>query len=97
AYASFENAVKAIKEGAYDYLPKPFSNAQLKHLLDKIGTVVSLKEENEQLKTHGYRSNFFVGFTSLAMRRIEEFVDKVAPTDTSVLVVGESGTGKSEL
>jgi len=97
AFASFENAVKAIKEGAYDYLPKPFSNAQLEHLLTRIGMIVALKRENERLKQAGYRCDYFSGQTSPAMMRLEEFVRKVAPTEANVLLVGESGTGKTEL
>jgi len=97
AFASFDNAVNAIKEGAYDYLPKPFSNQQLEVLITKIQTLVDLKNENAELRAAQYRSDFFVGLLSPAMCRLDEFVKKVAPTDASVLLVGESGTGKSEL
>ncbi len=97
AFASFENAVNAIKEGAYDYLTKPFSNAQLEHLLKRVATLVELKREYERLRRiHGH-PEFFSGQTSSAMTRLEEFVRKVAPTDASVLLTGESGTGKSAL
>jgi DNA-binding NtrC family response regulator len=97
AFASFENAVTAIQAGAFDYLPKPFTNAQLIHVLHKVKTVVALKQENERLKKGGQRSDFFVGMTSPAMNRLQEFVARVAPTDATVLLIGESGTGKSEL
>jgi DNA-binding NtrC family response regulator len=97
AFASFENAVTAIQAGAFDYLPKPFTNAQLIHALQKVKTVVALKQENERLKKGGQRSDFFVGMTSPAMNRLQEFVGRVAPTDATVLLIGESGTGKSEL
>src|SRR5262249_53303522 len=53
--------------------------------------------ENEQLKREKVKRNDFLGFTSPASRRLEEFVRKVAPADSTVLLVGESGTGKSEL
>ncbi|MGZ3711000.1 MAG: sigma-54-dependent transcriptional regulator [Bdellovibrionota bacterium] len=96
AFASFENAVNAIKEGAFDYLPKPFSNAQLEYLLQRVNVLVNLKRENERLRKGG-RSDFFAGQTSLAMVRLEEFVRKIAPTEASVLLIGESGTGKTEL
>ncbi|MGZ3651956.1 MAG: sigma-54-dependent transcriptional regulator [Bdellovibrionota bacterium] len=96
AFASFENAVNAIKEGAFDYLPKPFSNAQLEYLLQRINVLVNLKRENERLR-RGVKSDFFGGLTSPAMVRLEEFVRKIAPTDASVLLIGESGTGKTEL
>ena len=96
AFASFENAVTAIQAGAFDYLPKPFTNAQLLHVLQKVKTVVDLKCENDRLKKSG-RSDFFVGMTSPAMNRLQDFVARVSPTDATVLLVGESGTGKSEL
>jgi DNA-binding NtrC family response regulator len=97
AFASFENAVNAIRDGAFDYLPKPFSNTQLSHVLSKVKTVVELKNENNRLRKATIRSDFFAGMTSPAMSRLREFVTRVAPIDSTVLLVGESGTGKSEL
>jgi len=97
AYASFENAVSAVKEGAFDYLPKPFSNAQLEHLVNRVSAIASLRQENVRLKNKNSRSDYFLGQTSPAMTRLEEFVRKVAPTDASLLLIGESGTGKTEL
>jgi DNA-binding NtrC family response regulator len=97
AFASFDNAVDAVKAGAFDYLPKPFSNAQLEHLLDKIRTVVSLRSENRSLRRRRSAQEYFSGFVSPAMRRLEEFVRKVSPTEETLLLVGESGTGKTEL
>lgn len=96
AFASFENAVNAIKEGAFDYLPKPFSNSQLEYLLQRVSVLVALRRENDRLKK-GVRSDFFTGQTSPAMVRLEEFVRKIAPSEASVLLIGESGTGKTEL
>jgi DNA-binding NtrC family response regulator len=97
AFASFENAVNAIKEGAFDYLPKPFSTAQLSHLLTRVRALVDLKRENESLKRASYRADYFTGMTSPAMVRLEEFVNKVSETDATILMSGESGTGKTEL
>lgn len=97
AFASFENAVEVVKEGAFDYLPKPFTTPQLAHLLSKIKEIVNLRRENMELKRSKARRNYFSGFTSVASQRLEEFVRKVAPTDGTVLLTGESGTGKSEL
>jgi DNA-binding NtrC family response regulator len=96
AFASFENAVNSIKEGAFDYLPKPFSNAQLEHLLQRVSLLVKLRKENDRLRRGG-REDFFSGLTSPAMTRLEEFVQKIAPTEACVLLIGESGTGKTEL
>lgn len=97
AFASYENAVEVVKEGAFDYLPKPFTTAQLAHLLTKVREIVNLRRENFELKRSKVRRNYFSGFTSLASQRLEEFVRKVAPTEATVLLTGESGTGKSEL
>lgn len=97
AFASIDNAVEVTKEGAFDYLPKPFTQLQLGHLLKKVRLVVSLKKENEKLKTTRNYRDLFSGFTSIANQRLEEFVNKVALTDATILLVGESGTGKSDL
>jgi DNA-binding NtrC family response regulator len=97
AFASIENAIEVTKEGAFDYLPKPFTQVQLDHLLKKVRLIVSLKKENESLKNSRKRGHPFSGMTSVASQRLEQFVQKVAPTDATVLLVGESGTGKSEL
>ncbi|MGD0283613.1 MAG: sigma-54 dependent transcriptional regulator, partial [Dissulfurispiraceae bacterium] len=97
AYSSIENAVQVTKEGAFDYLPKPFSNSQLVHLLEKVQTLSSLKRENESLRNERYRPEYFQGFVSPAMQRLEIFVNQIAPTDETVLITGESGTGKTEL
>lgn len=97
AYSSIENAVQVTKEGAFDYLPKPFTTSQLVHLLEKVQTLISLKRENEALKNERYRSEYFLGFVSPAMQRLEFFVNQVAPTDETILITGESGTGKTEL
>ena len=97
AFASFENAVTAIQAGAFDYIPKPFNSGQLGHLLTKVRTLVELKRENFRLKSQSGRSDYFEGMTSEAMKRLEEFVSKVAGTETTLLLMGESGTGKTAL
>ena len=97
AYASFESAVTAIQAGAFDYLSKPFTTAQLKHLLTKVRMLIELKKENERLKDGQERPDYFLGMVSPAMRRLEDFIARVAPTDATVLLTGESGTGKTEL
>jgi len=97
AYASIENAVAVVKEGAFDYLAKPFTNAQLTHLLNKVRMIVELRRETLRLRQDRQLANFFLGFTSLASKRLEEFAKKVAPTEATILLTGESGTGKSEL
>jgi NtrC-family two-component system response regulator AlgB len=97
AYATFDNAVEAVKDGAFDYLSKPFTHAQLEHLLAKVSTVVGLRRENHRLRQASRQPDYFAGMLSPAMRRLEELVRKVAPSDETLLLVGESGTGKTEL
>jgi DNA-binding NtrC family response regulator len=97
AYASFENAVNAVKAGAYDYLPKPFTIAQLEHVLRRVEELVSLRRENLRLKNAASSLDYFAGQTSPAMARLEALVRKLAPTDAGVLLTGESGTGKTAL
>jgi DNA-binding NtrC family response regulator len=97
AFASIENAIEVTRDGAFDYLPKPFTQSQLSHLLKKVRMIVALKKENEDLRSQKNRSPLFFGMTSLASESLATFVKKVAPSDATVLLTGESGTGKSEI
>jgi len=97
AFASIADAVTAVKEGAFDYLPKPFTTTQLTHLLAKVRLVVGLRLENRELKGLKSRRDYFTGLVSPASQRLREFIKKVAATDATILLMGESGTGKSEL
>lgn len=97
AFASFENAVAAIKQGAYDYIPKPFSMAQLGHIVSRVESFNALRKENDELRRKHSSVDFFSGLTSPAAQRLAEFVSKVAPTHSHVLLVGESGCGMSEI
>jgi DNA-binding NtrC family response regulator len=97
AFASIENAIEVTRDGAFDYLPKPFTQNQLNHLLKKVRMIVALKKENEDLRSQRNRSPLFFGMTSPASESLATFVKKVAPSDATVLLTGESGTGKSEV
>ncbi len=97
AFSSIENAVHVIREGAYDYLTKPFSNVQLGLVLKKIRQIINLSRENEEFKTHKVRRDFFSGFSSQASKRLENFVSQVATSESTILIGGETGVGKSEL
>lgn len=97
AYASFANAIEVTKEGAFDYLPKPFSNSQLKHLMKKAEEYISIRNENTLLRQERDCMEFFNGLTSPSMAKLQSFVEKIAPTNETILVTGENGTGKSEL
>ena len=96
AYASVETAVKALKEGAYDYLTKPLDFDELKFTIERAMEHTRLKEENrhlrESLASQFNRQNL-IG-RSPAMARLMETIAQVAPSEATVLITGESGTGK---
>src|SRR5688572_22521599 len=96
AQGTVETAVEAIKEGAYDYLTKPIEPQRLKILLDKIverqETRREVKVLRRQLREHGTFGSM-IG-TSPTMRKVYQVVEQAAPTSASVLIWGESGTGK---
>jgi DNA-binding NtrC family response regulator len=96
AYASVESAVEAMKQGAYDYIIKPFNPDDLEHTMQKAMEHKQLVSENKQLRTKIDELNLaheIVG-TSAVTRRLLEQVAMVSASDTSVLIRGESGTGK---
>lgn len=96
AYATVDTAVQAMKEGAFDYLVKPFDPDELEIQIKKILAHKELVLENIFLKQRiEERFDFdeIVG-KSEPMRRVFELITRVAPTDSTVLVTGESGTGK---
>ncbi|MDR3045620.1 MAG: sigma-54 dependent transcriptional regulator [Desulfovibrio sp.] len=103
AFASFENAVAAIKAGAFDYLPKPFSVEQLEHLVGKVATVVALRRENARLRAAGASDatgaggDWFAGLTAPATLALQTLVERIAPSEATVLLTGETGTGKTAL
>jgi DNA-binding NtrC family response regulator len=96
AYGSVESAVEAIRSGAYDYIVKPFRFADLKRLLKRLGETISLRRENERLrqmlkKEMGYPQ--LVGVNP-KFRQILELMKQIAPSRSTVLITGETGTGK---
>ncbi len=97
AYGSQRIAVEAMKAGAEDYLPKPFDNDELRIKVRKVMEKQLLKLAHrqllEQVRLETGRFEDMVG-RSRAMLRVFETIEKVAPTDVTVLVRGESGTGK---
>ena len=96
AYGSIETAVESMKAGATDFLLKPFSLDHLMQVVEKALEVRALRDENRQLKAElGRRYEFdnIIG-RSPAMQEIFDTIERVAPTRATVLLAGESGTGK---
>jgi two-component system response regulator PilR (NtrC family) len=97
AFATTENAIQAMKLGAYDYVLKPFKVDELKLVVDKALEHRALLAENRVLRHRvGDRragEEEILG-DAPAIREVRQLVEKVAPTRTTVLVTGESGTGK---
>jgi DNA-binding NtrC family response regulator len=95
-HSTVETAVEAMKQGATDYLSKPFSPEQLRMLLKKVWERSTLIRENALLRQELEINRGFEGIIgqSRAMERVFSVVKRVAPTDGTVLVTGESGTGK---
>jgi DNA-binding NtrC family response regulator len=92
AYCSIENAVEAMKQGAADFITKPFNKDVIRHVVHKILKSEDLKKENQLLR-ESCRDQGVV-YRSAAMREIMETVEKVALAPSAVLLLGESGTGK---
>jgi two-component system, NtrC family, response regulator HydG len=95
-YASVDSAVQALKQGAYDYITKPFDPDELVHLVGNAikhrhaqQQVVQLREHLQEVSPHPE----IIG-NSVAMKRVCEAIEMVAPTDATVLITGESGSGK---
>lgn len=95
-YASVDTAVKAIKMGAYDYLPKPFDIDELIHVIQHVVEKKLLQQEilnlRRQLEDKQHGPPLIA--SSPAMNQVTRFIQKVAPVDCNVLLCGESGTGK---
>jgi two-component system NtrC family response regulator len=96
AFSSVEKAVEAMKQGAYDYLAKPFSRDELVLVVNKAFNLLGLQEENQRLRDeleHQVDFDHMVGISDV-MQNVFDVVRRVAPTEASVLITGESGTGK---
>jgi DNA-binding NtrC family response regulator len=96
AFATVDTAVQALKDGAFDYVTKPFDPDDLSHLIRNATKQISLTEEVEVLKKKVFSLEDvedLVG-NSEAMKRVFKEIESIAPSNSSVVITGESGTGK---
>ena len=99
AYGTIENAVQALRSGAYDYIAKPFENDEIKLTVAKAFERERLLAENRYLHAELEGRYDFSGIVggSLAMQQVYEMASSVAVSNANVLITGESGTGKELL
>ena len=96
AFAAVDTAVQALKDGAFDYITKPFDPDDLTHLIRNASKQISLSEENEVLKDKVVlleNVEDLVGKSEPMLKVLKE-IESVAQSDSSVIITGESGTGK---
>jgi DNA-binding NtrC family response regulator len=96
AYASLENAIECMKQGAFDYITKPFKNDAVLLAVQKAIKQKQLLRENKNLKS---QLKGIFGFENIVghseqMRKVFDLVSQVAPSRSTILITGESGTGK---
>jgi DNA-binding NtrC family response regulator len=94
AHGSVENAVEAVKLGAFDYLEKPFEQEQIRQVVAKAINTYSLARRDARPEEPSIRGRFRLVGQAPAIRQIYGVVEKVASTPSTVLITGESGTGK---
>jgi NtrC-family two-component system response regulator AlgB len=99
AYASIDTAVEAMRRGATDYIPKPFTPVQVRLVVQKVFERRALEQKVAALQEDLGRLNPEIDFssTSPAMERAINLARQAAPTDATILLRGESGTGKTAL
>jgi DNA-binding NtrC family response regulator len=96
AFATVDTAVQALKDGAFDYVTKPFDPDDLSHLIRNASKQIVLAEENESLKSRVITLESvedLIG-NSEAMKKVLKEIENVAQSNSSVVITGESGTGK---
>ncbi|MDC1288242.1 sigma 54-interacting transcriptional regulator, partial [Gammaproteobacteria bacterium] len=95
AYASVDTAIEAMRAGVYDYTIKPLRNADFLNRIERLADVIHLKSENKVLRdlVENQQSDT-CATSSSAMQMVDRLVLKVAPTDSTVLLTGPSGSGK---
>ena len=97
AHSSVQNAIEAMRSGAYDFVTKPFEPPELAALVEKAFEKHDLATENAQLRAKVAPPAKSVVGRSAPMKRVMELVARIAATRTTVLITGESGTGKERI
>lgn len=95
-YGSVDSAVEAVKSGAYDYLNKPLNIEDIKIILEQIENLEGIRQDFDTIInqfTENYNYDTIIG-SSNSTKKVIESIKKVAPTSTTVLIKGETGTGK---
>lgn len=92
-HGNIETAVNSIKMGAFDFIEKPFEAEHLLHVINKAAELNNLRRENAELKIRGNSEKTLLG-SSPAIANIKSMIEKVAATNSRVLITGEEGTGK---
>lgn len=92
-HGTIETAVQAIKQGAYDFIEKPFKADRLLLVVDRAIEAARLRRENEELKLRAGSAGELIGASS-AIAQARQSIDKVAPTNSRVLITGPAGSGK---
>lgn len=102
SYAEIKMAVNAMKEGAFDYIAKPFNPEvilqTIHSALSNAGASEAKADRKKQSDTKNVpQANTFIKGVSDASKKLNDYIDLVAPTNMSVLIMGESGTGKEQI
>ena len=96
-HGNLDDAINAIREGAYDFLPKPCTLFEISSVLQRIGQKRELEHKaialENRLEAVAGNSSDLIGDTP-SMQRVKTLIEKIAPTESTVLVLGETGTGK---
>ena len=95
-HGNMDEAIQAVRRGAYDFLPKPCKLFEIANVLQRVGDKQALKNKTIALESRlrAVEGSADLIGTTPSMQRVKNLIDKIAPTDSTVLILGETGTGK---